>query len=97
MWIRFNPTMYKLQDLIFKENAIGDIRAVFADLSENFIESGYSDDHRVINPQLAGGPILDLGPYPLSYVCKNFIRAHKLVFNVQFYLGYDAIISPSKK
>jgi predicted dehydrogenase len=61
MWVRFLPMAEKLQKLLDKE-PIGEIVAVSANL-------GYELTHkeRVVEPVLAGGALLDVGIYPLTF------------------------------
>jgi predicted dehydrogenase len=63
MWTRFNPIVARLRDLV-TDGAIGDVRAVYADFSEN---PAFDAAHRLWSPDLAGGAILDLGVYPVSF------------------------------
>jgi predicted dehydrogenase len=63
MWTRFNPLIARVRALV-ADGAIGDVKAVYADFSENFpFEAG----HRLWAPDLAGGALLDLGVYPVSF------------------------------
>jgi predicted dehydrogenase len=41
--------------------ALGEVRTVQAEYGESF-----TADHRIMRPDLAGGPLLDLGTYPVS-------------------------------
>jgi predicted dehydrogenase len=63
MWTRLNPLVVEVRRLV-AERAIGEVQAVYADFSTAF---DYDPDHRVWNPDLAGGALLDLGIYPLSF------------------------------
>lgn len=63
MWTRFNPIVTRLRELI-AEGAIGDVKAVYADFS---FAADYDPDHRLWAPELAGGALLDLGVYPVSF------------------------------
>lgn len=63
MWTRFNPLVVRLRRLI-ADGAIGDVKAVYADFSENF---PFDAAHRLWAPELAGGALLDLGVYPVSF------------------------------
>lgn len=66
MWTRFNPCMLAAQKALF-ESVIGDVRCVYSDFSVD----GYRkrpDSHRVLAAELAGGALLDLGPYPMVWV-----------------------------
>jgi predicted dehydrogenase len=63
MWTRFNPVIVKLRELV-ADGAIGEVKAVYADFSENF---PFEASHRLWAPELAGGALLDLGIYPVSF------------------------------
>jgi predicted dehydrogenase len=63
MWTRFNPLIVRLRELV-AEGAIGEVKAVYADFSENF---PFDASHRLWAPELAGGALLDLGIYPVSF------------------------------
>lgn len=62
MWMRFNPHIAKIRELI-ADGAIGEVRSVEADHGQWF---RYDAKHRLFNPKLAGGALLDLGVYPIS-------------------------------
>ncbi|MEI6891543.1 MAG: Gfo/Idh/MocA family oxidoreductase [Pontiella sp.] len=63
LWTRFLPAIVKLQELL-AEGVIGEVRAVRAD----FCAAGNFDkNHRMRNKALAGGALLDLGVYPISF------------------------------
>ena len=38
VWTRFFPLTYALQDVIFKEEAIGEVRRVVSDFSIDFVD-----------------------------------------------------------
>ena len=61
-WTSFLPKYDVLRQLL-DNKAIGDLVAVIADFGEWF-----PDDHRIYRPDLAGGPMLDLGTYLVSLV-----------------------------
>ncbi|WP_419228622.1 Gfo/Idh/MocA family protein [Gordonia sp. CPCC 205515] len=61
MWTRFLPKFDVLRRLL-DDGALGEIRTVMADHGEFF-----TTDHRIYNPALAGGPMLDLGSYPVAF------------------------------
>lgn len=63
MWTRFNPLVSRLRDLV-ADGAIGEIKALYADFSSL---SDFDPSHRLWAPELAGGALLDLGVYPLSF------------------------------
>jgi predicted dehydrogenase len=63
MWTRFNPIVREVAELV-REGAIGRITAVQIDLSE---APGYNPSDRRWDPARAGGALLDLGVYLLSF------------------------------
>src|SRR5258706_11466720 len=75
MWMRFVPAVRELVSLI-RSGAIGDARMLTAGLGFPFI---YDPAHRVFDPRLGGGAMLDLGVYPLSLAFHLFGRPTSFV------------------
>jgi|SRR5215207_9181294 len=63
LWTRFNPAVVRIRELI-AEGVIGDVRSVMADFAVSF---AYDPAHRLFDPALGGGALLDLGIYPVSF------------------------------
>ncbi|RIQ17215.1 Gfo/Idh/MocA family protein, partial [Jiangella rhizosphaerae] len=63
MWTRFNPLIVQLRQLV-ADGAIGDVRAVTADLG--FVAPP-DRTHRLWDPALGGGVLLDVGIYPVAF------------------------------
>lgn len=63
MWTRFLPGMDVVRQLL-AAGALGDVTTVTADHGQYFDED---PQFRLFNPNLAGGALLDLGIYPLSF------------------------------
>ncbi len=65
-WSRFNPSIVEVKNKI-EQGVIGDIIHIKADFS---FPQNPSEDSRMLNMDLAGGALLDMGPYPvfLSYL-----------------------------
>lgn len=63
MWTRFLPHVRRLRTLL-AENAIGTVRTVVADHGQRFTPD---PAHRLFDPGLGGGALLDLGIYPVSF------------------------------
>jgi predicted dehydrogenase len=63
MWTRFLPHMALVRRWI-GEGRIGEVRAVHAEHCQRL---HFGDDHRLYAPELAGGALLDLGVYPVSF------------------------------
>ncbi|GAA1983313.1 Gfo/Idh/MocA family oxidoreductase [Catenulispora subtropica] len=62
MWTRTVPAILRMVEMV-RAGAIGEPRLVAADFSVHF-DSG--PEHRVRDPALGGGALLDLGVYPLA-------------------------------
>jgi predicted dehydrogenase len=67
LWTRFNPTIKKVKELV-DNGTIGDIGYMHADFA--FFALDRDENGRLLNPELAGGSLLDIGIYPifLSYL-----------------------------
>ena len=63
MWTRFLPHIAAIHDLIDR-GEIGEISTILADHGQFF---EFDAQHRLFNPNLAGGAMLDLGIYPVSF------------------------------
>lgn len=62
MWTRFFPAMGRLRTWL-AEGRIGNVMAIEADFGISF---DFGPKHRIFNPALGGGALLDLGIYPVS-------------------------------
>lgn len=60
MWTLFLPKYDVIRQLL-ADGALGTVHSVTADIGERF-----GPDHRIMRADLAGGPMLDLGTYPLT-------------------------------
>ncbi|KAJ5247311.1 hypothetical protein N7468_002294 [Penicillium chermesinum] len=68
VWTRFFPLSIQVRELI-QNGAIGEVLRVVSDLSIGVHpETEWSLDHRMVNKDLAGGALLDLGIYSLTWV-----------------------------
>jgi predicted dehydrogenase len=63
MWMRFMPAIQQIRHWI-EAGEIGDVRLVQANFSFHL---PFDPKHRLYNPDLGGGALLDLGIYPLSF------------------------------
>ncbi|KAK0704980.1 hypothetical protein B0H67DRAFT_649371 [Lasiosphaeris hirsuta] len=74
VWTRYFPISIKVRELV-SSGAIGNVYRVVADLSvgrdapEGKVD--FDDSHRMINVDLAGGALLDLGIYSLTWVFQT--------------------------
>lgn len=62
LWTLYQPKWDVLRQII-DNGVLGDLRSVHASYGEFFPEG-----HRIFDPALAGGPLLDLGTYPLAFI-----------------------------
>ena len=97
MWMRCNPAIRKMLDLI-ADGAIGEVGMVHAD----FAFPGPTDPlHRLRNPELGGGALLDLGVYPVSFAhlflgrpdtvsAQASLSPEGVDLNTGLVLGYDS-------
>ncbi len=63
MWTRFLPQTDVIRRLL-EDGALGDVNTVLADHGQHF---PFDPQHRLYAPALAGGALLDLGVYPISF------------------------------
>ncbi|QWX85457.1 Gfo/Idh/MocA family oxidoreductase [Cellulophaga sp. HaHaR_3_176] len=62
LWTRFFPTIKKIKEIV-AEGTIGEIKYINADFA--FYGLNRSEESRLLNPNLAGGSLLDIGIYPI--------------------------------
>ncbi|GHH29070.1 Gfo/Idh/MocA family protein [Streptomyces lanatus] len=62
LWTFFLPRFDVVRQVL-DSGMLGEVRSVLADLGEYFDPAG---GHRILRADLAGGPLLDLGTYPVS-------------------------------
>ena len=83
MWTRFLPAVIELKKAL-KEEIIGEVKYVTTSFSHNF----YADENinpRIINPELGGGGLLDIGVYNLAFIDMIFEADFKdIKSNLQF-------------
>jgi predicted dehydrogenase len=68
MWTRYLPHMVRIRELI-GSGALGEVRTVIADHNQNLPKE---PGHRLNDPALGGGALLDLGIYPVSFAFDVF-------------------------
>jgi predicted dehydrogenase len=61
MWMRLNPAIRKVAELV-EQGAIGWVSAIHADFG---LPGPFPADHRLRDPRLGGGALLDVGVYPV--------------------------------
>lgn len=68
MWTRWLPHMVRIRELI-ASGALGDVRTVIVDHTQQLPTD---PSHRLQDPALGGGALLDLGIYPVSFAWDVF-------------------------
>jgi predicted dehydrogenase len=63
MWARFLPHYAKVREIV-TSGVLGPIHSIHADHGQRLADQGIA---RLIDPHLAGGALLDLGVYPVSF------------------------------
>ena len=63
MWARFLPHYAKVREIV-ASGVLGPILSIHADHGQRLADQGIA---RLVDPQLAGGALLDLGIYPISF------------------------------
>ncbi|MFE0338200.1 Gfo/Idh/MocA family protein, partial [Streptomyces sp. NPDC058955] len=63
MWMYCNPLIRRLAELV-RDGAIGEVRTVQADFG---LVGPFDPGHRLRDPAVGGGALLDLGVYPVSF------------------------------
>jgi len=80
LWSKFLPGIIKTKALL-ESGVIGEVISMDADFGMNF---PYDPEHRIFNPWLAGGALLDIGIYPLFLSLHLFgkpevLKAHSVL------------------
>lgn len=63
MWTRFFPATVQIREWL-DQGVLGELRLIQADMCVHFT---YDPQHRLFNPNLGGGALLDLGVYPIAF------------------------------
>ncbi len=66
MWTRFLPSSLLVKELV-QSNKLGKLKNVSLEFGYSLIND-YPEEKRLLNPDLAGGSLLDLGVYPISFL-----------------------------
>lgn len=69
MWTRFLPVMEDVRRLVLEEEALGDVHLLQADIG---VTMEVDPTHRLFDPALGGGALLDLGVYPMALTFDLF-------------------------
>ncbi|CAH7682038.1 hypothetical protein PPACK8108_LOCUS14733 [Phakopsora pachyrhizi] len=73
IWTRFLPAVVALKKIL-DSNEIGHIERVDSDFSSYFDVEKVEESHRLINPDLGGGCLLDLGPYAWDMISLTLLN-----------------------
>lgn len=65
MWTKFLPTTNKVKEWL-QSGRIGEIKNIRADFG---FRIDFDPEHRIFSKEKAGGALLDVGIYPLTYAC----------------------------
>jgi predicted dehydrogenase len=68
MWTRWMPHMIRIRELL-AAGALGELRSLIVDHDQKLPTDV---EHRIQNPDLGGGALLDLGIYPVSFAWDVF-------------------------
>ena len=68
MWTRFLPPIMKVKEWL-KDGRIGDVQLVKGEFG---FRIGWEPEGRLLNPDLGGGALLDVGIYPVSFASMIF-------------------------
>lgn len=68
MWTRWMPHMIRLREII-AAGTLGDVRTIIVDHNQRLSQD---PAHRIQDPALGGGALLDLGIYPVSFAWDVF-------------------------
>lgn len=69
MWTRFLPVMEDVRALLHEKREVGDVHLMQADIG---VVEEFDPDHRLFDPALGGGALLDLGVYPMAFAFDLF-------------------------
>ena len=75
MWTRYLPAIVKVRQLI-ADGAIGDVRMLTADFG---FRTDVKPQHRLFDPNLGGGALLDVGVYPVALASMIFGEPERIV------------------
>src|SRR6478752_2289444 len=66
-WVRFTPFFEALHEEIMVKKSIGEVQRFSVDFGNYFDLSTLPDEHRLKDPALGAGALLDIGFYTLTF------------------------------
>ncbi|MCJ7581719.1 MAG: Gfo/Idh/MocA family oxidoreductase [Candidatus Aminicenantes bacterium] len=85
MWTRFLPAIVKVREIL-REGHLGEIRMFNASFG---FKAAFDPLHRLFNPSLGGGALLDVGVYPVSFASMVFGEPSQI--SSQCFLGKTGV------
>ncbi len=85
MWTQFNRPSIEMKKL-FESGKLGKVKK--AEMSF-CLPIAFSKNNRILKSSLAGGALLDLGVYPLSFACRLFGYPENITARARFKYGVD--------
>ena len=82
LWSRFNPTIRKIKQMV-ADGEIGEIGHMYSDFA--FYGLDRDEKGRVLNPELAGGTLLDIGIYPIFLTYLMLGKPENILATSKFY------------
>ena len=79
MWTRFLPVIQAIQKEV-KDGNIGQVMYIKADFC---FKADVQENHRLLNPKLGGGALLDVGIYPITFANLFLGQAQSFSSQVQ--------------
>ncbi len=85
MWTRYLPAFIKVREIL-REGLLGEIRFLSASFG---FRAEFNPSHRLFNPSLGGGALLDVGVYPVSFA--SLVFGHPSQISSQCFLGKTGV------
>ncbi|PFH51932.1 hypothetical protein AMATHDRAFT_74624 [Amanita thiersii Skay4041] len=93
MWTRFQPLSLEVKR-IAEEGSLGAPVVLHADLSGNLNINNIPKTHRILDPDLGGGGLLDIGPYPLFWAILTLYENPRNTFPDTFNVTAAMLMTP---
>lgn len=76
VWTRYFPLSLYVRELI-TSGKLGTVQRTISDLSMAMDPEGMGKEHRLLNPKLAGGALLDIGIYALTWAFQTLYHTQE--------------------